>query len=522
MIEKLPRFIAQPLFSVINNWDWLHKKVNALAINQLCKVCPQRPHPWSTIHDYTSWTALTDQHWSARHLQAVKLSNLPELDALVELFKRPVGKQELCKKSTCLFPAFAQYLTDGLIRTRMPNTSEGESEQLRRQTTSNHQIDLSTLYGRTAAQTDALRLKREKLGERGRLKSRPSNGEEYSEFLYHEDGKTIRPEFKDLDAPLGLDKFPDASLRARLFAAGGDRVNAAPHISAVNTLFLREHNRVAGEIEKRNPEWDDERVFQTTRNCLIVIFIKIIVEEYINHITSEPLQFIVDPSVAWTADWNRPNWITTEFSLLYRWHSLIPDRMTWSGKPVDVGLTLMDNRYLLDAGLVRAFQDMSAQPAGRLGALNTASWLLDIEKLAIKQGRLCNVALYSKYRKYVSLPQPRSFEDISTRPAVVDLLRKAYGRLSDVEFYIGLFCEDTVKNSPLPKLILTMVAMDAFSQAFTNPLLGKQVFNSDTFTPFGLELIHSTSKLHDVLERNCPAGLGPQRISMTRADWRYE
>jgi hypothetical protein len=54
MIEQLPRFMAEPLFSVINNWDWLHKKVNAISINQQCNVCPQRPHPWSTVHDYTS------------------------------------------------------------------------------------------------------------------------------------------------------------------------------------------------------------------------------------------------------------------------------------------------------------------------------------------------------------------------------------------------------------------------------------------------------------------------------------
>ena len=30
----------------------------------------------------------------------------------------------MCAKSTCLFPAFAQYLTDGFIRTRMPHDNE--------------------------------------------------------------------------------------------------------------------------------------------------------------------------------------------------------------------------------------------------------------------------------------------------------------------------------------------------------------------------------------------------------------
>ena len=60
----------------------------------------------------------------------------------MELFKRPAGQQRLSAKSTCLFPAFAQYLTDGFIRTDPRDTAR---------TTSNHEIDLCPLYGRTAA-----------------------------------------------------------------------------------------------------------------------------------------------------------------------------------------------------------------------------------------------------------------------------------------------------------------------------------------------------------------------------------
>src|SRR5262249_28388298 len=156
---------------------------------------------------------------------------------------------------------------------------------------------------------------------------------------------------------------------------GGDRVNASPQVAMMNTLFLREHNRLAGELERNKPEWDDERVFQTARNILIVLFIKIVVEEYINHIDPTLFRLRADPSVAWGAPWNQPNWITTEFSLLYRWHSLIPDRIAWNGTEYPVGATIMDNRLLLGAGLARAFADLSSQRAGRLGAFNTAAAL---------------------------------------------------------------------------------------------------------------------------------------------------
>jgi prostaglandin-endoperoxide synthase 2 len=181
----------------------------------------------------------------------------------------------------------------------------------------------------------------------------------------------------------------------------------------------------------------------------------------------------------------------------------------------------MNNQLLLDAGLLRAFSDISAQPAGCLGAFNTADDLLQVELKAIMQGRTCAVASYSAYREYVHLPPPRKFEDISPDQRVVNLLRTAYNnKLENVEFYVGLFAEDPVRNSPLPPLILKMVAVDAFSQALTNPLLSKSVLNSDTFSPLGWEVIANTGSLKDILNRNTPNGVGKARIGMTLPNWK--
>ena len=173
------------------------------------------------------------------------------------------------------------------------------------------------------------------------------------------------------------------------------------------------------------------------------------------------------------------------------------------------------------AGLVSAFSDMSSQQAGRLGAFNTTKALLGVEKIAIIQGRLCQLAPYADYRAYVSLPRPRDFTDISQDPQVVDFLRSAYKSPAEIDFYVGLFAEDTEKNSPLPLLIRRMVAVDAFSQALTNPLLSKHVFNSQTFSKPGWEAIQTTNSLRDILDRNSPDGVGNARISMTLSNWKY-
>lgn len=490
----------------------LVKKINKLAINASIDVCRCRPHPWSMVHDYVSWESLTEKQWSARHLPA-KILNPPKEDIAEELFRRKEIKY--CPRSTCLFPAFAQYLTDGFIRTRMPQ--KGESDELRKQNTSNHEIDLSTLYGRTVEQTRALRLLNNDKGRKGRLKSQRLGDEEFAPFLYDEDLK-IKPEFGTLDLPVMSEAFQNnREILSKIFAFGGDRTNASPQVAMINTLFLREHNRSAGIIEEANPRWDDEHVFQVARNIMIVLFLKIIIEEYINHI-SPAVDFKADPEVAWDAPWNKPNWITTEFSLLYRWHSLIPDELKWGQVRYPIAKTIMNNGPLADVGLKQAFIDMSAQRAGRVGAFNTAESLLHLEDSAIKQGRLCRLASYADYREHVSLSRPQDFSDISSDGAVVALLQRIYHKVDDVEFYVGIFAEDPTPP-PLPPLIRRMVAVDAFSQALTNPLLSKYVFNEDTFTREGMDMITNTSSLRDILQRNVADQLKPTDfVGMTRPD----
>ena len=523
-------------------------KINRILVNKLIKRGRNRPHPWTTKHGYISWSGLTDRTFNARLLPAKPYpadealgTRRPPIDDVVRLFLADPAGQRECPKSTMLFPAFAQYLTDGFLRTQMSNDPPfGSGEEDRRRTTSNHEIDQSPLYGRTPTQTQVLRTMSEDAGKRGRLKSQSLGGEEYSPFLFGTDGM-VKPEFLDvngisiLDLPLGLNNLPAGAPQfANLFAVGGDRVNSTPQVMMMNTLWLREHNRLAGILESKHPDWDDERIFETTRNIIIVMFIKIVVEEYINHINTAKFKFQADPKVAWTADWNRPNLMTTEFSLLYRWHPLIPQAVNWGGQVHDGGSLLLNNTILINTGLVQSFVDISANHSTALDLNNSASFLLGAEKSAIAQARTNNVATYNDYRRAMGLDPAESFAElvgkskdpteIQRRAVLAAELERLYGHIDNVEFYVGLFAEPSDKNGPLPDLILAMVAMDAFSQAFTNPLLSEHVYGNDenrllTFTKEGLEAMNSTGTLRDILERNS-TGLDNQFVGMTRRDWK--
>ena len=514
MADTLFDDLAGIVGGTIDGSGWADKALTQLVINQLVGSAPTRPHPWSTASDYTSWKSLSDRTYQGRQLPVGPAVTTPPSNAVSVLFRRPAGRQRLSPKSTCLFPAFAQYLTDGFIRT---------NQHQRDRTTSNHEIDLCPLYGLNEPQTNALRELNQTLGRRGRLKSQVINNEEYPPYLYTPDGSAIRPEFAALDKPLlgppGAPR-PGAAQLASLFAVGGDRANATPFVAMMNTLFLREHNRIAGELERRNPTWDDERVFQTARNIIIAIFITIVVAQYINHITPLPFNLIADPTVAWTANWNRPNWITAEFSLLYRWHSLMPDAINWPGGPIPLAQFPLDNRPLTRVGLAAAFTAAAAQPAAELGALNTADALLPIEWLAVEQARTNRLQSYNNYRVQYGMPRALAFSDITTNPDVEAALKTLYNTPDEVEFYPGLFAEDQVPKSPLPGLLLRMVGVDAFSQALTNPLLSEHVFNADTFTPWGFDLINTTKSLGDMLERQ-GAAVDLKKITMTQPSWSY-
>ncbi len=533
MYKRILKMIAEfvtnnPLVvRVVMGSPWLHQFVNKLMINTLVNSARARPHPWSTQHSYTSWDALSDKSWSARHLPAAGQCVYKSSEAeLSELFQMQ-GEQKLCDKSTCLFPAFAQHLTDGFIRTVMPR-SDGGDDRVRLRNTSNHEIDLSPLYGRCKCHTDALRLKSETCGEKGRLKSqflwveRSEKDEEFARFLFDGDGEFSEKEFEDLDPPLSLSSVSGDSAKLQsLFAFGGDRANAAPQVAMINTLLLREHNRIAAELERGNADWDDERVFQTARNALIAIYIKVVIEEYINHISPTRLPFIADPAVAWTAKWNRPNWITTEFSLLYRWHSLVPTKVRWGGREYLTEQTILNNQPLLQNGLKNSLLDVSSQPAARLGVLNTVPALLSLESSAIRQGRLIELKSYNSYREYLSLPKVECFEEISSNSKVVAALNKHYDSVDDVEFYTGLFAEDQQPNSPLPQMLLLLVGVDAFSQALTNPLFSRSVFSQGAavFGEAGLRAFEQTSSLLDIVQRNCGRVESADFIGMTRPDW---
>ncbi len=498
------------VWNLVQRVPTVHRWVNRIFIDRAVLKIPTRPNPLSTMAPYTSWASLTDRTYDGRHLPpaAGAQPSHPGAEDVAALFTRE-GEMTPCEKSTVLFPYFAEWFVDGFLRSERPRRDPDTGEPVRdvAKNESNHEIDLIQIYGLNDGVTRQLRA-----GDGGLLQYQVIGGEEYPPYLYEGGQKKF-----DKVSVVRDDEITDDQ-RRQLFAVGSDTGNLQLGFVLMNVLFLREHNRIARVLEKEYG-WGDERLFQTARNILTVILIKIVVEEYINHISPYRLKVLADPTRLRNPPWYRQNWMAIEFNLLYRWHSLVPSSFRIAGGAVAVSDTLFNTDIVVEQGLGACFEDASNQRAGRVGLFNSPREVWQAELASVRQARAVKLRSYNEYRRLARFPRATRFEDISSDPQAQQRLRDLYRDTDGVELYPGLFAEDVARNSVLPPLIGRLVAADAFSQAFTNPLLSPRVFNAETFSPLGWNLIRTTRTLSDLVHRNVPHRERPLNVTMTRSDW---
>ncbi|MGZ4694129.1 MAG: peroxidase family protein [Acidimicrobiales bacterium] len=505
-LDSIPPEVPELVMSMVGRVPSLRRALSRFAINSFAYATLPRPRPLTLESDYTSWRSLTDRTFSGRHLPPADdefMAALPDQADVVALYHR--DEMIPSTDTSVMFMFFAQWFTDSFLRTDHTDP---------RKNTSNHEIDLCQIYGMDESKTDLLRA-----GEGGRLKSQLIDGREFPAFLF-EPGRvpgtrpTIKAEFKGLhDESFLLDVIlrdaPD-DRKDTVFAVGLEHGNATIGNTIMNTVFLREHNRVAALLEGQHPGWEDDRLFQTARNVLIVLLLKLVIEEYIRHIAPFEMPLETVPFIADGERWNRSNWIAVEFDLLYRWHSLVPDAIGDGPDQIDASAMRNNNPLVIDQGIEALINRCSSERAGRIGLANTPWFLVDrsnadepsVEERTVALSRVARLQSFNAYRKAFGQKPLTSFEQLTADVSLRAKLTELYGDIDHLEWYVGIFAEDYPSYLMMGELMSTMVASDAFTQALTNPLLSRSVFNEHTFSRTGLDIIETTTSLGQIVARN--------------------
>lgn len=539
--EKIPW-----LWNLAMRLDVVKKAMSIGVFNRFGGATIERPHSHTMIAEYPTWYGYMDRTITARHLPPDHNADgkpRPDIQALEDLFlrKSETGDQTDDIRTNLLFASFAQWFTDSFLRTSHSlelddcgNTQTNDDGSLKRvpgraqRNESNHEIDLCQIYGMDEQKTRLLRVDTLAEGfqpkDRGCLRSKIYPDGEFPEFILDdvptEEGEklSVRPEFANLHAePLLRSVFRGAAKNDEgyntLFAVGLEHGNSTIGNSLFNVIFLRHHNWVARKIGVANPSWDDEKVFQLTRNTMIVLILRVVVSDYIRHISPLNLPLGIYKGVGDHQNWYRPNRIHFEFNILYRWHGFVPDIFPFLPDTDDPKVNFArfrhNNAWLLQNGVAAALHEFSKVPAGRMMMGNTPALLRMVKRDTLRLMRDGDLASYNAYRKRFGLKEAETFEEVTGETKLAAELSRLYGDDIDaLEWYIGMVSEQHGHNMIMGDLMFNMVAHDAFTHALTNPLLANDVYKPATFSQTGWDIIHDTTTLSEIVARVAPLSDG--------------
>ncbi len=311
----------------------------------------------------------------------------------------------------------------------------------------------------------------------------------------------------------GLANANDAHLVPdnQLFLAGDVRANENTELTSLQTLFVREHNRLADLIAKANPNWNDEQIYQKARSMVIGELQAITYNEF--------LPALLGPAAPGPYAGYNPNvnpGIANEFSsAAFRvGHTLVGDDVEFldnNGNALRPALPLSQDffnpgvvqqsgidpvlKYLasdraqeVDTHVVDSLRNFLFGPPGAGG--------LDLASLNIQRGRDNGLADYNTTRAAYGLPRVKTFADITSDKQLQQQLQKLYGNVNNIDLWVGGLAENHVPGGSVGPTFARIIA-DQFSRLRD----GDRFWYQRVFTGAERTMLEHTT-LADVIRRN--------------------
>lgn len=313
--------------------------------------------------------------------------------------------------------------------------------------------------------------------------------------------------------PFNEDGLPNGGgTGANLFLAGDVRANEQIGLTAMHTLWVREHNRLAEMIARQYPHFDDEHIFQKARAIVIAEMQAITYNEFLPMLLGAdamPPYTGYDPQV-------NPGIANVFSTAAYRFgHTMLPPelhRLNALGHESSAGhIALRDAFFnpsqITEHGIDSLIRGLARQPAQEIDHQiidDVRNFLFgppgaggfDLASLNMQRGRDHGLPDYNQVRAAYGLAPVTSFAEITSDVQLQAKLAAAYDTVNDIDVWMGALSEDHAPGANVGELIRA-VLVDQFDRLRA----GDRYWYQNTMAGGRLAQIERTT-LADVIRHN--------------------
>ncbi len=302
-----------------------------------------------------------------------------------------------------------------------------------------------------------------------------------------------------------------------LFLAGDVRANEQVGLTAMHTLFVREHNRLARKLKKEYRHLNGDVIYEHARRIVAAQMQVITYKEFLPVLLGSNA---LAPYKGYKPEVDAS--ISNEFSTAaYRLgHSLLSPqilRLNKKGKEIRHGHLSLRNAFFAPHRLVEEgniapiLRGLAKQPCQDLDIFvidDVRNFLFrvsgdngfDLASLNIQRGRDHGLPGYNETRKLLGLTPVSGFADISSDEIIQTKLDQAYNHVDYIDLWVGGLAEDKYKDALVGKLFFTILK-DQFERLRD----GDRFWYENYFYGKELRIIEKTT-LAKIIRRNTAVG----------------
>ena len=261
-----------------------------------------------------------------------------------------------------------------------------------------------------------------------------------------------------------------------LFLAGDVRANEQVALTAVHTLFVREHNRLADKIAERDPRLSGDQIYERARQIVGAQMQVITYEEF--------LPTLLGAGALTPYNGYNPN-VDASVSNLFSGavfrlgHSMLSGtllRLDANGNEIAAGHLPLRNAFFAPSSII---DEGGIEPLLRGLALQTCQQIdvqvvddvrnflfgppgaggFDLASLNMQRGRDHGLPDYNTVRVAMGLQPKSSFAEVTSDSIVQERLASVYGSVDEIDVWLGGLAEDPVNGGLVGELVFTVVKL---------------------------------------------------------------